>query len=150
MEKMLQVMEENGTKAELECYDIGHLFNLKSLQTQGVLKGKPYLQFVFGINGGIGADTVDVVNMKTTADRLFGVGGYEWSAFGAGKADYPVGTTNLFLGGHVRVGMEDNLYLSKGVMAKSNAELVEKMVRIMKEFDFEPASPAEGRQILGI
>ena len=150
MERMLTVMGENGTKPELECYDTGHLFNLKSLQAQGVLKGKPYLQFVLGINGALGADTIDLVNMKTTADRLFGVGGYEWSAFGAGRFEYPICTTNLFLGGHVRVGMEDNLYLGKGVMAKSNAELVEKMVRIMKEFDFEPASPAEGKQILGI
>jgi uncharacterized protein (DUF849 family) len=150
MERMLTVMAENGTKPELECYDIGHLYNLKTLQTQGLLKGKPYLQFVLGVNGALGADTLDLVNMKTTADRLFGVGGYEWSAFGAGRQEYPICTTNLFLGGHVRVGMEDNLNLSKGVPAKSNAELVEKMVRIMKEFDYEPASPAEGKEMLGL
>ena len=108
------------------------------------------MQFVIGINGGLGADPIDLINMKTTADRLFGVGGYEWSAFGAGRFEYPICTLNLFLGGHCRVGMEDNLYLSKGLPAKSNAELVTKMVRIMKEFDFEPASPAEGREILGL
>jgi uncharacterized protein (DUF849 family) len=88
--------------------------------------------------------------MKTTADRLFGVDGYVWSAFGAGRMEFPICTTNLFLGGHVRVGMEDSLTLARGVPAKNNAELVEKMVRIMKEFDFEPASPAEGKEILGI
>jgi uncharacterized protein (DUF849 family) len=150
MERMLTIMAENDTKPELECYDIGHLYNLKSLQAQGLLKGKPYLQFVLGINGALGADPVDLFNMKSTADRVFGVGGYEWSAFGAGRQEYPICTTNLFLGGHVRVGMEDNLNLGRGVPAKCNAELVEKMVRIMKEFDFEPASPAEGKQILGV
>jgi uncharacterized protein (DUF849 family) len=150
MERMLTVMGENGTKPELECYDIGHIYNLKTLQAQGLIKGKPYLQFVLGINGALGADPLDLVNMKTTADRAFGQDGYVWSAFGAGRFEYPICTTNLFLGGHVRVGMEDNLMLAKGVPAKCNAELVEKMVRIMKEFDFEPASPAEGREILGI
>jgi uncharacterized protein (DUF849 family) len=88
--------------------------------------------------------------MKETADRLFGNDGYEWSAFGAGKTEYPICTHNLFLGGHVRVGMEDNLYLSKGVLARNNGELVEKMARIMKEFDYEIATPKEAREILGI
>ncbi|MDL2219850.1 3-keto-5-aminohexanoate cleavage protein, partial [Ruminococcaceae bacterium OttesenSCG-928-O06] len=149
IERMLVVMEENGTKPEIECYDMGHLYNIKGMQMQGFVKGKPYLQFVMGINGAIGANVNELVNMKDTADRLFGVGGYEWSAFGAGRMEYPICTTNLFLGGHVRVGMEDNLWLGKGQMAKSNAELVEKMVRIMREFDFEPATPDEGREILG-
>jgi len=150
MERMLTVMAENGVKPELECYDVGHIYNLKTLQTQGLLKGRPYMQFVLGINGGVGAEVYDLVNMKTTADRLFGVDGYEWSAFGAGKQEYPVCVTNLFLGGHVRVGLEDNLYLAKGVHAKSNAELVTKMVRLMKDLDFELATPQEGRQILGL
>jgi uncharacterized protein (DUF849 family) len=88
--------------------------------------------------------------MKETADRLFGVGQYNWSAFGAGRAEFPICMQNLLLGGHVRVGMEDNLYLSKGVLAKNNGELVEKMARIMREFDFEIASPDEARAMLGI
>lgn len=150
MERMLTVMNENGVKPELECYDTGHLYNVKFLMDNGLVKGKPYLQFVMGINGAIGADVYELINMKQTADRLFGTGGYEWSAFGAGRFEYPICTTNLFLGGHVRVGMEDNLNLGYRKPAKSNAELVEKMVRIMREFDFEPATPDEGREMLGI
>lgn len=150
MERMLTVMNENNVKPELECYDIGHLYNVKFMQDAGFIKGKPYLQFVMGINGAIGANVYELINMKQTADRLFGVDGYEWSAFGAGRMEYPICTTNLFLGGHVRVGMEDNLFLSRGVLAKSNAELVEKMVRLMKDFDFEPATPDEGRAMLGL
>lgn len=150
MERMLTVMNENGVKPELECYDVGHLYNVKFLMDAGLILGKPYLQFVMGINGAIGANVYELVNMKQTADRLFGVDGYEWSAFGAGRFEYPICTTNLFLGGHVRVGMEDNLNLSRKVLAKSNAELVEKMVRIMREYDFEPATPDEGREILGL
>lgn len=150
MEVMIKIMNENGTKPELECYDVGHVYNVKFLQDVGLVQGKPYLQFVLGINGALGSAVEDLNMMKQTADRLFGVGGYEWSAFGAGKAEFPICTQNLFLGGHVRVGMEDNLYLGKGVMAKNNGELVEKMVRIMGEFDFEPATPDEAREMLGI
>lgn len=150
MEVMVKTMNEHGTKPELECYDVGHVYNAKFLKDVGLIQGKPYLQFVLGINGALGSAVEDLNMMKETADRLFGVGGYHWSAFGAGKAEFPICTQNLFLGGHVRVGMEDNLYLAKGVMAKNNGELVEKMVRIMKEFDYEPATPDEGREILGL
>ncbi|MDP3386858.1 MAG: 3-keto-5-aminohexanoate cleavage protein [Eubacteriales bacterium] len=150
MEVMIKTMNANGTKPELECYDVGHVYNVKFLQDVGLVQGKPYLQFVLGINGALGSAVEDLNMMKQTADRLFGVGGYEWSAFGAGKAEFPICTQNLFLGGHVRVGMEDNLYLGKGVMAKNNGELVEKMVRIMGEFDYEPATPDEAREMLGI
>jgi uncharacterized protein (DUF849 family) len=150
IERMLVVMDENGTKPEIECYDTGHLYNAKFMADRGFVKGKPYLQFVMGINGGIGASVDELVNMKRTADSLFGVGGYNWSAFGGGRMEFPICTTNLFLGGHVRVGMEDNLFVSKGVLAKSNGELVEKMVRIMRDYDFEPATPDEGREMLGI
>jgi len=150
MEGILKTFKANGVKPELECYDVGHLYNLKFMQDRGLIDGKPYMQFVLGINGALGATPYDIVVMKQTADRLFGEGNYEWSAFGAGKAEYPICTQNLFLGGHVRVGMEDSLYLSRGVLAKSNAEMVEKMVRIMKEFDFEPMSYAEARATLGL
>jgi uncharacterized protein (DUF849 family) len=150
METMIKIMNENGTKPELECYDVGHIYNLKFMQSVGLIVGKPYLQFVLGINGALGSSSYDLINMKQTADRLFGVDGYEWSAFGAGRAEYPICVQNLFLGGHVRVGMEDNLYLGKGVMAKNNGELVEKMARLMKEFDYDIASPAEAREILGL
>lgn len=148
MQRMLEIMNENGTKPELECYDVGHLYNVKFMQDTGYIKGRPYLQFVLGINGANAANPYELQHMKMTADRLFGVGGYEWSAFGAGKEEYPICIQNLFLGGHVRVGMEDNLNVAKGVPAKSNADLVEKMVRLMKELDFEPATPDEAREIL--
>ncbi len=147
---MLKIFNDNGTLPELECYDVGHIYNAKWLQDNGYLKGKPYLQFVMGINGAIQPTVYDLINMKETADRVFGVGGYNWSAFGAGKAEFQICSTNLFLGGHCRVGMEDNLYLSKGVLAKDNGELVTKMVRLMREFDFEPATPDEAREILGL
>jgi len=150
MESMIKIMNENGTKPELECYDVGHIYNVKFLMDSGLIVGKPYLQFVLGINGALGSAVEDLNMMKETADRLFGKGNYEWSAFGAGKAEYPICMQNLLLGGHVRVGMEDNLYLSKGVMAKNNGELVEKMARIMKEFDYEIATPDEAREILGL
>ena len=105
---------------------------------------------MLGINGAIGAHPEDLMYLKKTADRLLGEGNYDWSAFGAGKNEFPICTQNLLLGGHVRVGLEDNLYLSKGVKAKSNAELVEKMVRIMNEFGFEPATPDETRKMLDL
>lgn len=150
METMIKIMNEHGTKPELECYDVGHLYNLKFLQQAGLIVGKPYLQFVLGINGGLAATPYDLQTMKETADRLFGVGGYEWSALGAGRAEYPTALHNLFLGGHVRVGMEDNLYVGRGQMAKSNGDLVEKMARLMNELDYEIASPDEAREILGL
>ena len=150
MEGILTKFNENGVTPELECYDVGHLYNVKFMKDRGWIEGKPYLQFVLGINGALGSTPYDLMTMKETADRLFGEDGYVWSAFGAGKAEYPVCTQSLFLGGHVRVGLEDNLYLSKGVMAKTNAEMVEKMKRIMKEFDFDPATPEEARMMLGI
>jgi uncharacterized protein (DUF849 family) len=150
MEGILKTFNKYNVVPELECYDVGHLYNLRFLMDEGLIKSKPYMQFVLGINGALGSTPYDLITMKQTADRLFGAGEYEWSAFGAGKAEYYVCTLNLFLGGHVRVGLEDSLYLSKGRQAKSNAEMVEKMVRIMKEFDIEPMTPSEARVTLSI
>lgn len=145
-----QAFNEAGTKPELECYDIGHIYNVKWLLDNGYLKGKPYLQFVTGVSGGIGGRPEDMAALKAGADRILGEGQYHFSGFGAGKWEYQSCTQSLLLGGHCRVGMEDNLYLSKGVPAKSNGEMVEKMARIMREFDFEPATPDEARTILGL
>jgi uncharacterized protein (DUF849 family) len=150
LKTMLPVMAENGTKPELEVYDIGHLYNLAYLLQAGFIKPPVYLQFVTGILGGIGSTPYDLLNLHTTAERLFGAGNYQWSAFGAGRAEFPICTQALLLGGNVRVGMEDNLMLSRKKKAKSNGELVEKMARIMREFDLEPASPDEAREILGL
>ena len=150
MESMCRIMDENGTKPELEAYDVGHLHNIAWLLQAGIVKPPITMQFVTGILGGIGSNPYDVITMHQTADRLFGEGAYNWSVIGAGKAEFPDATLALILGGHVRVGMEDNLYLSKGRLAKSNAELVAKMVRIMAELDLEPATPAEARQMLSL
>ncbi|QGU94800.1 3-keto-5-aminohexanoate cleavage protein [Clostridium bovifaecis] len=148
--EMVKIMYENGTKPELEVYDVGHLYNIAFLVNAGILKTPVYLQFVTGILGGIGSTPYDIMNLQATADRLFGKKNYQWSVIGAGKSEFTATTTGLVLGGNVRVGMEDNLYLDKGVLAKSNAELVEKMVRIMNELSLEPATPDEAREILGL
>ena len=148
MEKMCKIMDASGTKPELEAYDVGHLQNIAYMLQAGIVKPLITMQFVTGILGGIGSSPYDIMTMHQTADRLFGKGQYNWSVIGAGKAEFPDAMMSLILGGHVRVGMEDNLYLSKGVLAKSNAELVAKMVRMMGDLDLEPATPAEAREIL--
>jgi len=150
LKAILPIMAENGTKPEFEVYDTGHLYNLAYLIQAGFIKPPVYLQFVTGILGGIGSTPYDLINLHTTADRLIGQGNYLWSAFGAGRAEFPVCTQALLLGGNVRVGMEDNLMLNRKQKAKNNGELVEKMVRIMREFDFEPATTEEAREILGL
>lgn len=146
----LNIFNECGTKPELECYDAGHIHNVKWLLDRGYIKGKPFLQFVTGINGAIGACPESVYVLKETADRVLGVGNYEFSAFGAGRMEYPCCMQSLLLGGHVRVGMEDNLFVGKGKPAKCNADLVEKMAALMRTMDYEIATPAEAREILGI
>ena len=150
MERMLTLMYENGTKPELEVYDIGQLYNVEYLIQTGVLKTPISIQFVTGILGGIGSTPYDLMMLHESADRLIGKGNYVMSVVGAGKAEYPMATMSLLLGGHCRIGMEDNLYISKGVLAKNNAEMVTKMVAIMNQFDFEPASPDETREILNL
>jgi len=150
MEKMCKIFAENGTKPELEVYDTGHLYNIAYLLEKGIVKPPITMQYVTGILGGINSTPYDIMNLHTTAERLFGRGKYNWSVIGAGKAEFPAATMALILGGHVRVGMEDNLYLGKGVMAKNNGELVAKMARIMNELDLEPATPAEARELLAL
>ena len=150
IEKTLALFRETNTIPEFECYDVGHIYNLKFLRDTGHITGKVYMQFVLGINGALGANPEDLMMMKQTADRLFGQDGYLWSAFGAGRQEFPICTQALFLGGNVRVGLEDNLYLNKGVLAKSNAELVEKMVRLMGEFAYTPMTPTEAREMFGL
>lgn len=150
METMTKIMNENGTKPELEVYDVGHLYNIAFLLQKGIIKPPITMQYVTGILGGIGSTPYDIMNLHTTAERLFGTGKYNWSVIGAGKAEFPATTMSLIMGGHVRVGMEDNLYLGKGVLAKNNGELVEKMVRIMTELDLTPATPAEARELLAL
>jgi uncharacterized protein (DUF849 family) len=150
LEKFCQIMRENGTKPELEVYDVGHLYNIAYLLSMGLLDPPIYMQFVMGILGGIQPSIQNLVFMKQTADSLFGAGNYRFSAFGTGRHQMPICTTSALLGGNCRVGLEDNLYISKGELAKSNAEQVEKLVRILGEFGMEPATPDEARKILGI
>jgi len=150
LEKICKLMQETGTKPELEIYDVGHLYNTAYLISKGLLELPIYLQFVMGVLGGISATIYDLVHLKQVADRLFGEDNYCWSAFGTGRMEFPICVTAANLGGNCRVGLEDNLYVDKGVLAKSNAELVEKMVRIIREFFLEPATPKEARKILGL
>jgi uncharacterized protein (DUF849 family) len=140
--------EQNGTKPELEVYDVGMLNNIAFLIRNGYLKKPVYLQFVMGILGGIPAGPENLIFLLDSAKKL--IGEFEFSVCVAGKEQFPMCTHSLLMGGHARVGLEDNLWLEKGVMAKSNAEQVKKMIRIMGEFGIEPASADEARQILGL
>jgi uncharacterized protein (DUF849 family) len=149
IEKLMQMMNENNTKPELELYDVGHLYNLNFLVRRNTIKFPVWLQFVTGILGGIGANVDEVVHMKQTADRLLGGDNYIWSVIGAGyPAEFNLATLGMMMGGHARVGFEDNIFIEKGVLAKSNAELVEKVVRIARELGREIATPDEARKIL--
>jgi uncharacterized protein (DUF849 family) len=151
IEKLMQMMKENNTKPEFELYDVGHLYNLNFLVRRNIIKFPVWLQFVTGILGGIGANVDEVVHMKQTADRLLGAENYVWSVIGAGyPAEFNLATLGIMMGGHARVGFEDNIFIEKGVLAKSNAELVEKVVRIARELGREIATPDEARKILSL
>ncbi len=151
IEKLMAIMKENNTKPEFELYDVGHLYNLNFLVRRNIIKFPVWLQFVTGILGGIGANIDEVVHMKQTADRLLGADNYIWSIIGAGyPAEFNLATLGMMMGGHARVGFEDNIFIEKGVLAKSNAELVEKVVRIARELGREIATPDEARKILGL
>jgi uncharacterized protein (DUF849 family) len=144
-----ELLGDHGTRFEHECYDIGHLYNLAHFADKGIAKPPFFIQSIFGILGGIGGDLDNVVFMRRTADRLFGAD-YVWSALGAGKHQMPVITQAAMLGGNVRVGLEDSLFIGRGKLAWSNAEQVTKIVRILAEMGLEPASPTEARQMLGL
>lgn len=139
----------HNIKFEHECYDVGHLYNLKYCMDIGLFKAPVFLQFVLGILGGIGADIDNLVFMKKTADKLFG-DNYNWSVLAAGAAQMPIATVASQMGGHVRVGMEDSLFIKRGELATSNAQQVEKIRRIVEEFGAEIATPDEAREILDL
>lgn len=136
-----------GTKFEFECYDVAHLYNLAHFVDKGLVKPPFFIQSIFGILGGIGADPENLMHMKTTADRLFGED-YYLSVLGAGRHQTRFVTLSALLGGNVRVGLEDSLYLSKGVKAKSNAEQVAKIRHILEELSLEIATPADAREMM--
>jgi len=136
-----------GTKFEHECYDIGHLYNLAHFVDAGLVKPPFMVQSIFGILGGIGADMENVMFMKQTADRLFG-DDYVWSVLAAGRFQMPFITQAAMMGGNVRVGLEDSLYIGKGQLARSNAQQVAKIRHILEELGLGIATPVEAREIL--
>ena len=147
IETSLREMEPNRTRYEFECYDTSHLYNLAHFVDRGLVKAPFFVQTVFGILGGIGAHPEDVMHMKRTADRLFG-DAYRWSVLGAGRNQMPVAAMAASMGGHVRVGLEDSLWIGAGQLAKTNAEQVLKVREIIEGLGLEVATPAEARAIL--
>lgn len=151
LEYFCKTMMENETRPELEIYDVGHLYNAAFLVRSGILKRPLHMQFVTGVLGGIGNRIDDLYYLKNTADRLMGVGNYSWSVIGVGyPAQFHLGAMSIIMDGHVRVGLEDNIFIERRVLAKSNAELVAKLVQIAKLLGREVAKPDETRQILGL
>ena len=139
--------ESHGTRFEFECYDVGHLYNLAHFLDRKLVKPPLLVQTIFGILGGIGADPENLAHMKRIADKLFG-DSYHWSILAAGRHQMPLITMGAIMGGSVRVGLEDSLYLGKGQMAKSNADQVRKIRHIIETLSMEVATAAEARQIL--
>lgn len=148
-----QVMQENGTKPEYELFDIGWIYTLNYLwrNFKGFCHPPLWMQFCLGAFGGIRAAPEHLIQMKQVADSLFGVGKYQWSVLAAGyPMEFHLGALAIMTGGHVRVGLEDNIHISNGVLAKSNSEMVEKIIRLARELDREIATPDEARKILNL
>ncbi|WP_395678349.1 3-keto-5-aminohexanoate cleavage protein [Inquilinus sp.] len=141
--------EEDGARFEFECYDVGHLYTLAHFRDRGLVKGPLFVQFVLGVLGGIGPDPENLIHLKTTADKLFGAD-YHFSVLGAGRHQMPLVTLSAILGGNVRVGLEDSLYLGRGELAKSNADQVRRIRTILEALSLEIATPAEARALLAL
>lgn len=149
IEYVLRTMSEAGTRFEFECYDIGHLYNLAHFLGRGLVKPPLFVQTVFGILGGIGPHPEDVLHMKRTADRLFG-DQYRWSVLGAGRNQMAIAAQAAAMGGHVRVGLEDSLWIGAGALAQSNAEQVSRVRQILEGLGLAIATPDEARDILAL
>ena len=149
IEEAATTLAPHGIKFEHECYDVGHLYNLKFCMETGLFKAPIFIQFVMGILGGIGADIDNLVFMKNTADKLFG-DSYRWSVLAAGAAQIPMATTASQMGGNVRVGLEDSLFIQRGKLAEDNAEQVRKIRRIVEDLGSVVATPDEAREILDL
>ena len=147
IEYILTTCAENGTRFEVECYDIGHLYTLAHMADRGFIKAPFFVQSVFGILGGIGAHPEDVMHMKRTADRLFG-DQYRWSVLGAGRNQLPIAAQAAAMGGNVRVGLEDSLWIRAGKLAETNAEQVRAVRAIIENLGLEIATPDEARETL--
>jgi len=145
IQDMANRIKEAGVKPELEVFDFGHIEIAKSLLEKGLVKNPPVFQLCLGIPWGIPANSKNMLLMKEClpSDAI-------WAGFGIGPASFPMVAQSTLLGGHVRVGFEDNFYISRGVPAKGNAQLVEKAINILRALDKEPASPGEAKEILGL
>jgi len=143
IERFAIEMKERQIMPEFECFDLGHINNALYLVKRGLVEGHLHFDFVMGVPGGIAANARNLVAMVDSLPQ-----GATWSVAGIGKNEFPMAAMAIAMGGHVRVGMEDNIYISKGVLAKSNAELVEKVVRIARELHRQVATPDEAREIL--
>ena len=148
IERGVSELGDLGTRFEFECYDVGHLYNLAHFADRKLIRPPFFVQCIFGILGGIGPDPENLMHMRATADRLFG-NDYYLSVLAAGRHQLPFVTMGAILGGNVRVGLEDNLYLGKGQLATSNADQVRKIRRILEELSLEIASPDDARRMLG-
>ena len=144
---ILESCGDNGTRFEIECYDIGHLYTAAHFLDRGLIKAPFFIQSVFGLRGGIGNHIEDVMQMKRTADRLFG-DDYLWSVLGAGRSQIPIATVSAAIGGNVRVGLEDSLWDGPGTLAKSNADQVRRIRQVIEALSLEVATPADARQML--
>lgn len=148
---ILKVLGEDcGTRFEFECYDLGHLYNLAHFVDAGLVRGPLFIQMIFGILGGMGPDPENLALMRTTADRLFGRDQYRYSVLGAGRHQMPLITMGAIMGGHVRVGLEDSLYLEPGKLATSCAAQVSKIRRILEELSLPIATPDDARAMLDL
>lgn len=150
LEYLGPLTKENQTKPELEIYDVGHLYNLDYLVNRGVISPPMHMQFVMGVLGGIRGTPEDLTYLLTRANALFGGKNFTWSVIGVGAAEINLSTMAIHMGGHVRVGLEDNIYIKRGQLAKSNAELVEKIVDLAGVLDREVAGPDDARRMLGL
>lgn len=139
--------DERGARFEFECYDVSHLYMLRHFADRGLVHGPLFIQFVFGVLGGIGPDPENLTHMKRIADKLFG-DDYAFSVLAAGRHQMPLITMSAILGGHVRVGLEDSLMISRGTLARDNAEQVSKIRRIVEELGRTVATPDEAREML--
>ena len=147
IENILTTCAENGTRFEIECYDIGHLYTLAHFVDRGLVKPPFFVQSVFGILGGIGPHPEDVAHMKRTADRLFG-DDYQWSVLGAGRNQLAIAAMAVSMGGNLRVGLEDSLWIGPGKLAESNAQQVRAARQIIEGLGLDIATPDEAREIL--
>ena len=147
IQNILERCSENDTRFEIECYDIGHLYTAAHFLDRGILKAPLLIQSVFGLLGGIGTHPEDIAHMKRTADRLFGED-YYWSVLGAGRSQMQIASMAATMGGNVRVGLEDSLWIGRGELARSNADQVRKIVAVLRELGLSPATPDDVRRML--